>query len=326
MADNEKLKIALYWASSCGGCEVAVVGIDEAIFKVVEIADILMWPVALDYKYHHIEEMEDDYLDLVLFNGAIRDDHQEHMAHLFRAKTKVLVAFGACACSGGIPGLGNFHSINELMMVAYKNAISNVEGNVFPQTETDMPEGTLTIPEMHNRVKSLDQVVHVDYYIPGCPPTPDQIVEGVMALATDPPENGYVFAGEKTLCDTCEREKEDKELSHIKRHHLVSDGDIDPDKCFLEQGIICLGPVTRSGCDNRCINANMPCRGCFGYSPNVEDGGAKFMSAVASIMDIKEEEKVAEFVEEMVDPAGYFYRFTLPISILGGNIAKEKEE
>jgi F420-non-reducing hydrogenase small subunit len=326
MADNEKLKIAIYWNSSCGGCEVAIVGIDEAIFKVVEIADIYMWPVAMDFKEHHIQDMDENFLDLAFLNGAIRDTHQEHMAHLFREKSKLIVSFGACAVSGGIPGLANFYSIHEAMEYAYKEVYSNIEGNVLPQVETEVDEGVITIPRMYNRVKALHQVIDVDYYIPGCPPVADQIVDAVLTLATDPPEKGHVFAGEKALCDTCEREKSDKVIEHIKRHQFVPDKEIDNTKCFLEQGILCLGPVTRSGCGNRCINANMPCRGCFGYAPNVEDGGAKFLSAVASVMDIDEEDKLAEFVDEMVDPAGYFYRFTLPISILGGNIAKEKEE
>ena len=96
---------------------------------------------------------------------------------------------------------------------------------------------------------------------------------------------------------------------------------MDPEKCFLELGIICLGPVTRSGCGETCINANMPCRGCFGPTKEVVDQGAKGLLAIASILGIAGEEKITEeevrkLVDGFVDPAGTFYRFSLPASLL----------
>jgi F420-non-reducing hydrogenase small subunit len=91
---------------------------------------------------------------------------------------------------------------------------------------------------------------------------------------------------------------------------------LDPDRCFLDQGIICLGPATRAGCGERCINANMPCRGCFGPTSRVEDQGAKFLSALASIIDINEEEEIKRIMDSIVDPAGIFYFYSLPASML----------
>ena len=95
-----KPKIALYWAASCGGCDVAVLDTNEKILDIADIADIVLWPIALDFKYHHVEAMEDGAIDLCLFNGAIRNSEQERIAQLLRAKSKVMVAFGACACFG----------------------------------------------------------------------------------------------------------------------------------------------------------------------------------------------------------------------------------
>jgi len=89
----------------------------------------------------------------------------------------------------------------------------------------------------------------------------------------------------------------------------------DPDLCFLAQGIICLGPATRDGCGEACMNINIPCRGCFGPVEGVEDSGAKFIPAMASILDAESDEDITRIVNQFVDPVGYLYRFSLPVSI-----------
>jgi F420-non-reducing hydrogenase small subunit len=104
---KEKLKFAFYWAASCGGCEVAVLDINEKILEVVQLADIVFWPCAMDIKYKDVEDMPDKYVDVCFFNGAVRTEEQEYMAKLLRRKAKVLVAFGSCAYEGCIPGLAN---------------------------------------------------------------------------------------------------------------------------------------------------------------------------------------------------------------------------
>jgi threonine dehydrogenase-like Zn-dependent dehydrogenase len=105
MTTKTKPKLALYWAASCGGCEIAVLEIEEKILDVDAAFDIVFWPVAVDFKVKDVEAMEDGAIDVCLFNGAIRTAENEHMAALLRRKSKVLVAFGACACEGAIPAL-----------------------------------------------------------------------------------------------------------------------------------------------------------------------------------------------------------------------------
>jgi F420-non-reducing hydrogenase small subunit len=119
--ENKKLQLAFYWAASCGGCEIAVLDINEKILDVIALADILFWPVAIDTKYKDVEAMEDNSVDVCFFNGAIRTTEQEHLAKLLRKKAKVLVAFGACAVNGGIPGLANVANCEEVFNVAYLN-------------------------------------------------------------------------------------------------------------------------------------------------------------------------------------------------------------
>jgi len=310
-----KLKLALYWSATCGGCDVAVLDTNEKILDIAEIADIVFWPIAMDFKRHHVESMEDKSIDVCLFNGSVRNSEQEDIAKLLRAKSKTMVAFGACACFGGIPALGNFTDRAGIFERAYIEAPSNDNlGKTLPQTLTQVAEGELDLPEFFDTVLTLAQVVDVEYFLPGCPPPVDLILKVVDALATGQlPPVGSVIALDKTLCDECPRIKEEKSISKIYRPHEIIPDD---KKCLLEQGIICCGPATRGGCGARCIKANMPCRGCFGPPAGVVDQGAKLVSAIASIYNAVSEEEVSRMVEEIVDPAGTFYRFGLADSLL----------
>ncbi|MCJ7713932.1 oxidoreductase, partial [Candidatus Bathyarchaeota archaeon] len=202
MSEN-KLKIAFYWAASCGGCEIAVLDINERILEVVQIADIVFWPVAMDIKYKDVENMSDGYIDITFFNGSIRNSEQEHMAKLLRKKSKTVVAFGSCAHEGCIPGLANLHNKQEIFDTVYikEKSVCNPEGTV-PKTETKVKEGILKLPEFYDTVKTLDQTVEVDYYLPGCPPPVALVSNAIDAIAQNKlPAKGSVLAPLKAVCD-----------------------------------------------------------------------------------------------------------------------------
>ncbi len=324
---QEKPRFAFYWAASCGGCEIAVLDIDEKILDVAENAEIIFWPVALDFKYSDVENMEDDYIDVCFFNGAIRTEEQEHLAKLLRKKSKVLVAFGACATHGGIPGLANVADKKEVFETAYlDNPSTENKEKVVPKTKTKVKEGTLTLPEFYDTVKSLDQTVDVDYYLPGCPPPTKLILNAVTAIFEgNVPEKGSVLAPMKSVCDECPRERSEKMLAGVKRVYEITD--IDPEKCLLEQGIVCMGPATRAGCDARCLDANMPCTGCGGPTPKSLDQGTKMISALASIIGIDHEEQMTEeeinaLIEKIRDPIGLFYKYGLPKALINRKVKK----
>jgi F420-non-reducing hydrogenase small subunit len=313
-----KPKLALYWAASCGGCEIAVLDIHEKILDVANAFDIVFWPVALDFKYDNVRAMEDKSIDLCLFNGSIRNSENLEMAHLMRAKSKVLVAFGSCALEGGIPGLANLTTKEAIWNTVYKDSPSTISknGGTFPQTHTKMPEGPIEIPDMWGTVKSLDQVVDVEYFIPGCPPQPEQIwnvMEYILSGKPLPPVGSVLGATEKTCCDECPRERKEKKLKQFFRPYEIQ---VDPNECLLDQGIVCMGPATRSGCDALCVKANMPCRGCYGPPPNIVDQGAKMVSALSSVIDAQEPEEIERILDQIADPIGTFYRFSLAHSIL----------
>jgi F420-non-reducing hydrogenase small subunit len=318
MAD--KPKVAICWLGSCGGCDEAVVDINEVLLRVANAVDLVLWPVALDFKYHHIKAMGDGDIALSIINGHVRNSEQEEVAKLLREKSQLVLAFGACACFGGTPGLANFTTKEDIFNWVYRDAptVVNPEGK-YPQTKSQVNGKELTLPKFYEQVFALNQVINVDYYLPGCPPPPYLVMNAVSAVLEGKlPPRGSTLAPRRALCDTCPRNKTKPSriaLKDIKRIHQV---EADPDSCFLAQGIICLGPATRSGCGETCISINIPCRGCFGPVEGVVDSGAKFLSALASIIDAEDDEEMKKVIDTIDDPAGYFYRFSLPVSLLRG--------
>ncbi len=313
-----KPKVGFYWCASCGGCEEAVVDLAENILTVVDAVDIVFWPVALDFKRNDIENMKDGEIDVCFINGAIRLAEQEEMAGLLRKKSKLVVAFGSCAHMGGIPGLGNFWNRSAIFERVYQEVPSIQENNKqFPEEAFKDNGHALSLPKFYDTVRSLDQVIEVDYYLPGCPPTPELILTAVQAiLKGELPDRGSVLSPNKSMCEECDRNDTKPEkllISDIKRVQEVL---VDPEQCFLAQGIICMGPATRGGCGNRCVTGNMPCTGCFGPTDNVRDQGAKALSAIASIVDHNDDADIIRVMDKIVDPAGTFYRYSLPTSML----------
>jgi len=311
----EKLKITFYWAASCGGCEIAVLDINEKILDVVAKADIVFWPVAIDIKYKDVEAMPDKSIDACFFNGAIRTSENEHMAKLLRQKSKILVAFGSCANDGCVKGLANLWNKETIFQRAYKETPStkNPEGTT-PQTHLKVKEGELELPEFYDTVKTLAQTVDVDYFISGCPPPIPSIIQMFEAIISgNLPPKGSSFLPLKSICDECPREKKERKLSEIKRIYEIED---DFKTCFWDQGVICMGPATRAGCGAQCPKVNIPCTGCDGPGPRVADQGAAIISAMTSIATDQ------SVINQVVDPVGTFYKYSLANSILRRKVMK----
>ncbi len=214
MTTNDKPKFAMYWADSCGGCEIAVLNIHEKILDVDANFEVVFWPVAMDAKYKDVEAMPDESILLTLFNGAIHSAEHVHIAKLLRKKSKLLVAFGSCACEGCIPALINLSSKTEFFDTVFSTISTDNPNNIRPQTSVRMPEGVITIPEMFSVVRTLDQVVPVDYYMPGCPPESHQIaavidlvIQVLQGKAELPPPGTVIGAGGSTVCDDCPRKR-----------------------------------------------------------------------------------------------------------------------
>lgn len=316
---NGKPKVAFYWAASCGGCEITVTELGMQLAVVGDLVDIVFWPCAMDFKYSDVEAMEDREIDVCFFNGAIRNSENEHLAVLLRKKSKIMVAFGACAHTGGIPGLANDFDRESILARVFDTVPSLDESaTTRPAVSTQMPEGEIVLPSFYERVKTLEQTVEVDYFMPGCPPVVDQVaaVLNVILEGKLPPPGAVVGVQDKTNCDVCTRKKSANGQVRVKEFKRPHEIIADPEICFLEQGLICFGPVTRAGCGLPCIDGNMPCRGCYGPPDGVEDQGAKLLSAIAAIIDVETTEDVERVINSIVDPVGTYYRFGLSNSIL----------
>jgi F420-non-reducing hydrogenase small subunit len=330
--NGKKPKFAMYWAASCGGCEIAVLNIHEKILDVDANFEVVFWPVAMDAKYKDVEAMEDGSILLTLFNGGIRNEENEHLAKLLRKKSKILVAFGSCACEGCIPGLANLSPVGDIVQTAFNTLTTDNPNHIYPRTSYDVPEGELTIPKLSPILRSLDQVVDVDYYMPGCPPESHQIaavidlvIKVLKGEAELPPKGAVIGAGDSTVCDECPRARNVKSIKEFKRIQDVAP--VDPDLCLLEQGIPCNGPATRSGCNARCPGVGAQCIGCYGPAEGVLDYGARLITAFASVIDATEPEEIERILDGIPDPTGQVYRFNLAGSLMKANRnawAKEK--
>jgi F420-non-reducing hydrogenase small subunit len=311
-----KPKLALYWAASCGGCEIGQLEIGEKLLQLAAAVDIVFWPVAMDVKYKDVETMKDGSIDVCLFNGGIRNPEQEHMAKLLRQKSKTVIAYGACACNGGVPGLANLYNRESIINRAYLETPStDNNGKTVPQKRVKVEEGELTIPELYDTVKTLAQTIKVEYFIPGCPPEEratwlalEEMLQGKL-----PPPGTVISHSAKSVCDECARKKDVKKINKIYRTYEIVP---ETETCLLEQGLLCAGVATRGGCDARCPKANMPCTGCYGPVEGVTDQGAHFLSAVASVIDAADIEEAKKIIDNIRDPAGTFYRYSLPDSLL----------
>ena len=287
-----KVSLATTTLQSCMGCHISLLDLDEEILDLLAVADIECTPIA-DVK-------RPPKVDVALVEGAVANEGNEEVLKEFRDKAQTLVAFGTCACFGGIPGMRNLHHRSEVLDRAYVETESTVDGC--------RPNGP-DIPRLLQNVKPLGDVVKVDYVIPGCPPVPETIKDVLVALV----EGREPELPTRNLCEECPRKH--AEMLVPQRGFLAEEvraicevDEIDPEKCFLEQGILCMGPATREGCHARCQKGNMPCRGCMGPAPNAMEHGAKMVNAISSILP-------AGGLMFMDDVVGTGYRFSVPVSI-----------
>jgi len=328
-----KINLAIYWAAACGGCDVSLLDTDERILTIGDMANIVMWPVAADGKEQDIAAMADGSITVSIISGAVRNTENEHMVKLLRKKSAIVIAYGTCACFGGTPSLANLTGgKDEILDYVYKQcptmkAFQDTQKSpVIPQNSWQSPSGELTLPVMYDTVKSLDQVIDVNYFVPGCPPTQESITAMLSALINHvyfgkdlPPKGAYIGTTDKTLCEECPRTKENRRITSIKEPHEV---DVDPNLCLMDQGILCLGPATVGGCGAKCTRAAQPCRGCYGPTPVVAEQGASMFTATASLFPVLDEDptmgedRTIEIMESIRDPLGYFYAYTMSKSLI----------
>ncbi len=320
MSGEARPTFAMYGAGSCGGCDIAVLNVHEKILEIGAAFEVVLWPVVMDAKYRDLEARPDSSIDLTLFSGGIRTDENADLARLLRRKTKLLVAFGSCAGEGCIPGLANLTPPAEILDTVYETVSTENPDHLRPGTQPN-PGGPGQLAGFAAVLRTLDQVVDVDYFVPGCPPESPRIAEVLdLALAALrggedlPPRGAVLGAGESTVCDECARTRNVKQIAGFRRIQEIDH--LDPTLCLLEQGIPCNGAATASGCGALCPTAGAQCVGCYGPVAGAIDGGARLMSAFASVAQARTAEEMDRILDGLVDPIGQFYRFGLAKSLL----------
>jgi F420-non-reducing hydrogenase small subunit len=313
----KKKKVAIVSASGCRGCEHAILNVHHQVQSLSRWIDIVYWPYLLGSGQDELDAL--DSIDVCFFAGAVTTEAERAMAEQLRSKSDAIVACGACAAFGGMPGLAN--------MKKDDGAESSAEA-----ASDEVDEALL--PKTAPRVASLDQVVAVDYVIPGCQPTQSLLWAGIQALTCGPRSlsklsfaaarlpvglaqaitagvdlpKGSCFAGDKAVCASCSRVKEEKKFESAIRPYEKYE---ESGRCLLEQGLVCLGISTREGCGGLCTGVGAPCRGCFGKPAAVYDPGAKMVSAISSTFASENKAEIENMAAVLKDLTGTFYRYTL---------------
>ncbi|HMN11276.1 MAG TPA: NADP oxidoreductase [Bellilinea sp.] len=163
-----KPKIASDWMCGCAGCHMSLLDIDERIIQVAELADLRATPIT------DLKEPDETGVDVGILEGGINNTSNEEVAHRMRKRSKVLVALGDCAVFGGVPAMRNFFNLEDAMRRGYVETESTDESGKIP---SDPELATMT------RVRSLQEVVPVDIFVPGCPPNADTIFHVIAELA-----------------------------------------------------------------------------------------------------------------------------------------------
>jgi F420-non-reducing hydrogenase small subunit len=275
-------RLAEEWFAICGGCEVTILDIGEPLLDVLQQVQIVHMPVLMDHKIYgqtgEGTEMQIPEAEIGIISGGIRTEEHKKLAQEMRKKSKTLIALGSCACFGGIPALANQYQTEELLQKVYRGSKST-ETNGLPHEQ---------VPAMTDRVYAVHEVVKVDVYLPGCPTTPEMVAGALLALLKGEP----FPLPSKSVCDECPTKREKKAVSTLKRRleapEFTPGAPLSEMRCLMEQGFLCLGPATRSGCGGsdgvpRCIRAHMPCEGCFGPLSEKANPMVDMMGALSSI-------------------------------------------
>jgi coenzyme F420-reducing hydrogenase gamma subunit len=219
-----KPQVAIFDLAGCEGCQLQIVNLEDSLLQLLSLVDVVEWREAIS---NHGPE-----IDIALVEGCLeREEDVARLLHI-REKSKILVALGSCAISGGVHQMRNALSSLEARQITYGN------------------NGFLKHLDVHEKVQSLDQIVKVDYSIPGCPIHRQELSYVLRCLAL----GRIPFIPTYPVCVECR---------------------IQENLCLWQQGQLCLGPLTRAGCHATCPSHGTPCIGCRGYSSDANPQGLR---------------------------------------------------
>ena len=297
-----KITVATDWLQGCSGCHISLLDLHQDLVELLGDIEILSSPF--------VDTKDIPKVDIALVEGAVGTKGDVKKLKKMREQSKLLVALGTCACFGGISGLRNLYQKQEVIKSCYGQAGDNDPEEIYFSED---------VPALLDNVQPVGKIVKVDFQIPGCPPLPGTIKTVLQALI----KGEVPVLPQRSLCVECGRQQ--IELLKPTRE-FISDSvisfmeleEIDSEKCFLEQGVLCMGLATREGCHARCLKGNVPCRGCMGPPPGAMEQGAKLINSLASVLP-------AGGLMFMEDIVGTGYRYAMPSSIIPHISCKENE-
>lgn len=159
-----KKKLATVWLDGCSGCHMSFLDMDERLIELADKVDLVYSPL-VDAK-----EFPPD-VDIALIEGAVSSEEDLHKIQMIRRRTTTLVSFGDCAVTANVPAMRNPFTVESVYDRAYKE-----NATLEPGTPDQV------IPRLLRYARPVHEVVSVDIYIPGCPPSADVIYYALTEL------------------------------------------------------------------------------------------------------------------------------------------------
>jgi len=228
------IKVAFMQLSSCWGCHQSLLNAHLGLLPILPELDIVYWPAVVDFKHKSLESRPDGDILVGFIEGVARTKQDTNNVKLMRKKCAIIVAIGACACYGSVKGLANLYDKEDLIRRKFMETEAI--------TDKSPKEPTEHVPGFEDYIINVKEIIDVDVFIPGCPPTTENIIAAISYLLTLVGEGPSSLDKNKTVCDTC---------------NLFKEG------CLLDQGLFCYGPITAGGCDLMCPNEGDVCFGCY---------------------------------------------------------------
>jgi F420-non-reducing hydrogenase small subunit len=248
--------VATAGLSSCGGCH-------SALFTIGEPLIALLCDHNIAFSTYMVDHRSISPADVVMVEGGIRNAEELEIAEEIARNTRKVIALGSCAVFGGVNGLVELEVVREV-------------------------DDGGDLPPLLKDVKPLDSCMSVELYVPGCPPPPNLILEALRSVL-----DGYSPAHfDGSVCSECPRRSVRKSVRVWSQHPGPGVG---PESCLLNNGLLCLGPVTRGGCHSPCPAKGAVCIGCRGPSDVVQSSQlhsmfgdmVKYVSLTAKVKEEK---------------------------------------
>ena len=246
----QKVRIALVSLSTCGGCTATIIQSQSGLALLTDKADVVYCPMLMD-----ADTIGD--IDIALVDGVVRTREDEQLLLEIRSKSRFLTAWGSCATFGGIPAMANLYELEEILEESYGQTIDPFSYYLSTGNMQNNHLETTASGELLRKARKLDEVVRVDYFLPGCPPESRFIPDLIEELQGKKPPNSI----KPIVCAECPRKPSNKNPSDMR---AFPNEKIETDTCLVSQGVLCLGLITKGGCGAVCPEGGLPCWGCRG--------------------------------------------------------------